>query len=324
MNEKFIAAKKLIDKTERILLVSHVNPDGDALGSMLALKLCFDNLGKQADVFCAAKIPENLKFLPGAKGIKNAVDAEYDLIFGVDYGARDHLEAVSTKADLSLPKITFDHHPFDGQVGDLMIIDDKFSSTCEIVFRFLEANELKVNKEIAVCLLTGILADTWSFRHPNTTAQTLQAVSQLLKTGVSLNKIGKHLNQSNVSGKSLVWGQALAKIKLDQSGFIYCSLGLDDLRECQTTKDDLLSGLSSTLCMVPEAKFALVLVEAEPGLLKGSLRALPGQGIDVSKLAKSFGGGGHALSSGFRVKGRQAEEILETIRELINLHTKQK
>lgn len=312
MRQAFIEAKKAIDDSEKILLASHDEPDGDALGSMLALKFSFEKLGKKADIFCVSKIPENLKFLPGVERIKKSVEPAYDLLFGLDYGDLKRLGG----ATLDIPIITFDHHPLTNQAGEIKVVDTDFSSTCEIVYQFLTENELKIDKEIATCLLTGIFTDTWSFRHPNTTAKTLKAAGELLLRGAPLRKIAGLVNQQKIGVKSKIWSRALANIQQDKDfGFVYCFLDFKDMRELGATTDDL-SGLASLLCMVPGTKFSLVLSEMAPGQMDGSFRSLPNQGTDVSYFARALGGGGHKLSAGFKTE-MAPEEAVKTIKELI-------
>jgi phosphoesterase RecJ-like protein len=312
MDSPFLERKRAVDKSQKILLASHDEPDGDALGSMLALKFSFEKLGKQADIFCPLDIPENYKFLPGIGQVKKNIEAEYDLLFGVDYGDLKRLAA----AALDIPLITFDHHPLINQAGEIKVVDTSSSSTCEIVYQFLAENELKIDKEIATCLLTGIFTDTWSFRHPNTTAKTLKVVGELLLRGASLRKIAGLVNQQKIDVKSKIWSRALANIQQDEEyDFVFCFINFRDMRELGATSPDL-SGLASLLCMVPGAKFSLVLSEVTPGQLDGSFRSLPNQGTDVSYFAKALGGGGHKLSAGFKAEGT-CEMIIERIKDLI-------
>jgi phosphoesterase RecJ-like protein len=313
MESPFIATKKAVDGAQKILLASHSEPDGDALGSMLALKFCFEKLGKKADVFCASDIPENLRFLPRIGQVKKNIEPVYDLLLGVDYGDLKRLE---TGGLVDIPIITFDHHPLINQAGEIKVIDSQYSSTCEIVYQFLAENELKIDKEIATCLLTGIFTDTWSFRHPNTTARTLKVVGELLLRGASLRKIAGFINQQKIDIKTKIWSRALSDINQDKEfGFVYCFVGFDDMHEIGAKTNDL-SGLASLLCMVPATKFSLVLSEESPGKMDGSFRALPDQGIDVSYFAKALGGGGHELSAGFKAEGT-CEAIIQRIRDLI-------
>lgn len=314
MREMFLKIKERIDSAQNILLTSHVEPDGDALGSMLALRIALQNLGKSVDVFCVSKIPENLGLLPGAGELRREIDFGYDLIIGLDYGDCGRLETAAL--GLPLPEITFDHHPYINQSGLFKIVDPVASSTCEIVYEFLSAGGFEINKEIAVCLLSGIFDDTWNLRHPNATARTFKVAGELLKKGVALNKVIKISGKGNTFVKTKAWGRGLASIEFDQeTGLVFCFLSHNDLAEKNISHRDL-SGLSSFISHVPEARFSLVLTEIAPGRLDGSLRTHPGRGIDVSKIAGVFGGGGHRLSAGFKTNLKM-EEVFETIRNLI-------
>jgi len=312
MESTFLEIKKAVDNANVILLASHGEPDGDALGSMLALKFSFEKLGKKTDAYCASAIPENYRFLPGIGQIKRKIEPGYDLLFGLDYGDLKRLEA----GTLNIPVITFDHHPLINQVGEMKVVDTNFSSTCEIIYRFLEENELEIDKEIATCLLTGIFTDTWSFRHPNTTAKTLKVVGELILRGAPLRKIAGFVNQQKIDIKSKIWSRALANIHENREfSFIFCFVSFQDMQEIGATANDL-SGLASLLCMAPGTKFSLVLSEESLGKIDGSFRALPDKGIDVSYFARALGGGGHRLSAGFKTE-KSPKEVIKRIKQLI-------
>ncbi|OGZ33080.1 MAG: hypothetical protein A2174_00660 [Candidatus Portnoybacteria bacterium RBG_13_41_18] len=323
MKQLFSEAKNLIENSHLILLVSHIEPDGDALGAMLALRNILTNLGKQADVFCHSNYSGGLNFLPGAQFIKKDINTNYDLVIGLDYGDIKRLETVAAGLTAPLPDISFDHHPILNQVGKLKIIDTSFSSVCEIIYYFLKYSDFEINKETAICLLTGIFADTWGFRHPNTTARTLEVVGALLLAGASLPKIAKMVNQEKIDVKSKIWSRALADMRFEkENSFVWCFLSFDMMQEFGATTRDL-SGLATLLCTVPLAKFSLVLSEPSPGQLDGSFRALPNADVDVSFFARNFDGGGHKLSAGFKTKGN-AEKILKKLKDLISQPQKAK
>jgi len=315
MEQAFFEIKKVIDKAGKILLSSHSEPDGDAISSMLALKIALEKIGKDVDVFCAAPIPEEYNFLPRAEQIKNNLSDVYDIVIGLDYGDLKRLETMALGVPLE-PGLTLDHHPFLNQPGELNVIDPVSSSTCEIVYQFLEANSLEVDKEIATCLLTGIFADTWSFRHPNTTAKTLKAVGELLLKGAPLQKIARASGQKNIDARSKIWSRAMQNLCVEeQLGLVFSSVSLQDLAECGATGDDM-SGFAALLSMIPEARISLLLTEAIQGQIDASLRAMPGRGIDVGEVARRLGGGGHKLAAGFKTRG-SIKMVVGRIKELI-------
>jgi len=311
-----VEIKNLIDSAKNILLVTHENPDEDALCSALAMKMALEKEGRAVDIFCASKVPPNIIFLFEAGQPKYSINISYDLIFGLDYGDIGRLETISAGLDVPEPAITFDHHPLTNQRGQFKIVDPAFSSTCEIVYRFLYANDMAIDKKIATCLLAGIFADTWGFRHSNTTPATLEVVAELLLKGAMINKIARIAYKRNAVSQSKIWSRALAKVSIEKdSGFVFCILGQEDLRECGALPDDV-SGLASMLCMIPGIKFSLVLKEFAAGEIDGSLRALPSGGVDVASLARALGGGGHRLSAGFKSR-RPAGEVIKQVRDLI-------
>ncbi|MDD5589993.1 MAG: bifunctional oligoribonuclease/PAP phosphatase NrnA [Candidatus Portnoybacteria bacterium] len=299
MQEIFREISDAIIGSKKILLSGHRKPDGDCLGSMLALKLSMEKSGKKADIFCSSEIPNFLRFLPQANCLKNKIEEDYDLVLGLDYGDLKRLDTVVCGLPVSLPEITFDHHPLKNQSGRFVAIDQKASSTCEIIFDFLFSQNSEIDRQIATCLLTGIFADTGSFRHPNVTAKTLKAVAQLLSAGAILNKIAKFYSEKNIDSKSKITALALSKMALDESGFIYCLITYDDFRECGAERDDLI-GFPAFLCSVSGIRFSLVLREVFPGKWDASFRSFPG-GEDVLKYAVALGGGGHRFSCGVRL-----------------------
>jgi phosphoesterase RecJ-like protein len=299
MEELFREISGAIGNSKRILLSGHGKPDGDCLGSMLALKILIEKFGKQADVFCSSEIPNFLKFLPQADRVRDRLDS-YDLIFGLDYGDLERLDTVACGFSVFLPEITFDHHPLKNQSGRLVAIDPKASSTCEVLFDFISSQNFEIDREMATCLLTGIFSDTGSFRHPSATAKTLKAVARLLSAGAVLNKIIKSYSEKNIDAKSRILALALSKLVLDEeNGFIYCFITHDDFLECGARREDL-TGFPSFLCSVPRVRFSVVFREAISGKWDASFRSLPG-GEDISRYAIAFGGGGHRLSSGVRL-----------------------
>ncbi len=245
MQQKFIEVKKRIDSARNILLVSHYEPDGDALGSMLGLKIALENIDKKADAFCASEIPENLRLLPKSGQLKREINSDYDLVIGLDYGDYKRLETVFFNLPVSLPQITFDHHPDINQCGDIKVVDTAASSTCEIICNFFNFSKIEIGRETAICLLAGIFADTWNLRHPNASAQTFKISGELLLKGAPLNKIIKISAQNNLLVKSKIWGVGLANIFFDEEiSAVFCFFSYKDLKEHKATYHDL-SGLSS-------------------------------------------------------------------------------
>lgn len=318
--QKFVEAYNLIKHSENIILATHESPDGDALGSMLAFYNWMESAapGKTL-IWSADEIPEHLKFLPSVQKIKKTVpDEVFDLLVAFDYGDFQRLGLDEwIKGQTSLKIITFDHHPPGRQKGTVNLIDSMCSSTSELVHDFFEAIAADFGKDAAKCLLCGIIVDTGSFKHSNVTAKTLRAAKSLLLKGVTTQEIVKYVESGLRPLEAIrLWGEAILRMKVDpQTGLAVSFAGNEDLKRHAADKE-WFSDFSSLMCAVPEARLSVFLTqdEKEPQFIKGSLRSEHGKGIDVSEVAKHFGGGGHRLASGFRVESTFEEAIEKLIK----------
>ena len=307
--KEFKTLSFIITEAHSILLVAHKRPDADTVGANIALKEYLESLGKLVDITCYDPFPESLRPLftetflhPDQLNLKS-----YDAVIAADSVDRG-FHFFRTSLDERQVVVLIDHHPDTGLSGDLVIIDPKYSSSCELIALFFIHAKAHLNKAIATALLTGILFDTGNFQHSIVTPQVMDIASQLMKHGAPLTKISKTVfANKNVSALKL-WGKAFEKARfLPQSGLLVTAVTQADIEECEATPDDIYH-VTSILSTVPEAKFALVLSERDKETVRGSLRASEHHGIDVSAIAHAMGGGGHKLASGFEVKGR----IIET------------
>lgn len=317
MDGKFAVARELIERAQNIILVTHEEPDGDALGSISALKMALERIGKKATAFCSSPIPAVFNFLPQISQIKNRLDLpEADLIVGLDYGSVWRLGLDERYLRQARNFLTFDHHLIDDQL-EFRVIESESSSTCELIYRFLKFFQWQINREIASCLLAGIFDDTGGLRYPNTTAQTLKIIGELLLLGAPLQKISQNLGQSKTDlflGRGL-WVRAFEQIQFDrQSGLIFSVIDYQSLSGREN--DFRTSGILNFFNAVPGTKAALLLREKSPGCFEGSLRSQPDRGLNVAQIAWAFGGGGHKLAAGFKTKAA-VPEIIEKIKNLI-------
>jgi phosphoesterase RecJ-like protein len=313
MTGLFLKAKKLIEDSNNLLLAGHKEPDGDSLGSMLALSLALNKINKKNKLFCPSKIPASFHFLPHVEKIKNSFDLKKtDLIIGLDYGSFDRLGLGGYEILSKLKILTFDHHQKGDHLG-LQIIKEDFSSTAEIIYFFLDYLNIEIDAQIATCLLAGILYDTGGFRHPNTSSQTLQIAGKLLGHGGALQKIIKSETYSPSTLK--LWYGIFEGLKIDaNSGVAHAFISYERLSQ---TKEELtLSKIANLLNDAPEAKLVLLLTEKEPGKIDGNLRCRQGANINVAKIARSFGGGGHRLAAGFQSFESPAI-IIEKVKRLV-------
>lgn len=317
MKEKFNKINELIAQSKNILITSHRAPDEDAVGSALALKLALKKQDIESSVFIDSYSPKEFNFLPAHNLINSKLDNyNFDLVFGLDYGDVRRL-AINALLEQNKPTvITIDHHVDEGanHIGEVKILEPA-SSTAEIVYHYLKESNWSIDRDIATCLLTGIVGDTGGFLHANTSHQTLLFVGELLSKGIRINKIIKQiLNTSAFVNNSQVLGQLLSQVeKYPELDLVYLVVNNNDFE--RWSKSDLHK-LASTINTVGDCKWALLLVEYEKEKTKASLRSEDFKGVDVSKIASLFGGGGHRLSSGFRINSKPEEVLKEVIKKV--------
>jgi len=314
-SETFNQAKNLIQHAGKILIASHAHPDPDAIGATLAVKRIAENLNREAALYNIDGVPDYLKFLPGVAAIKETVDYDgVDLIIGVDYGSFNRLGLDEEKI-AGIPFLTFDHHTASDQRG-FLIIDENISSTCEILYHFLNYLEIKVDKDLATCLLAGIYEDTGGFRHSNTGETTLKIAGELLLKGAPLNKIVKYVDQNDLPNVLKFWAMGLNRTYFDeQAGVVFSFIPYSNFSDSSKEIANF-SGLPHLLSTVPEAKMSALMIEKEPGVIKVSLRSQQERGVDVARGASFFGGRGLRLSAGFTSQ-ETPEAIMEKIRSII-------
>lgn len=306
--KEFNTLNYVIKESENILLFAHSSPDGDTIGSCLAIKEYVKNLGKKVDVACFDALPEHLR--PLTKEIFEQpahLDLQkYDLIIACDSVERGFQKIVSQFTEKQVIAL-LDHHPDITMQKDINIIDAGYSSVCEIVYDFFEFNKIEITRPIANFLMLGILGDTGSFQHSNTTPRVMEIASNLMKRGASPSKIIEAaFANKNISTLKL-WGKAFEKAAINpENGMIVSVLTRKELEECGAGSEDIAQ-VASILNTVPGTKFSLILSERDDGIIKGSLRSEEYKGVDVSKIAAQFGGGGHKLASGFEIHGKIVE-----------------
>ncbi len=315
-------AVDLIKSNSDILILTHKNPDGDAVGSILALATALKSLGKKVRCFSHDNIPEIFNSLPSISIIQNQIESNrYDLIVLLDCASFsrtgiDDIKKIAVSFDNLL---IIDHHleeEGNRQENCVCIVDSKASSTAILIYTLLKELNIEITKDIAYCLLCGIFTDTGGFQHDNTDMQTLRIAADLLRKGSRIDKIARSL----LGGKSMpaikLWGKVLRRIQTDEkTGMALSYISKKDIEECGAKQEDI-AGLAGIINTASNAKFSLLLTEFDNHRIKCSLRSEEYKGVDVSKIARSFGGGGHKLASGFEIDG-DIKNSISKIKEMI-------
>lgn len=303
---------KKISDFQNFNIFTHKNPDGDAIGSMLALYKILASKNKRVKMFIFDSADERFSFFPNCEKIEIT---EKPVLLG------DALTIYLDCADPSrtgfekniftnVETIVIDHHLINKEKKphETMIINSTASSTAEIIFDLAVQLSWPIDREIAACLLGGLLSDTGMLQHSNTSPKSLRIVSLLVKKGVNLKKIASQLFKKRTFDSSLkIWGEVLSRASLDSETKMASSYVFqEDLKKYNSNEDEL-AGLINLLAGIPESKFSLLLIETKFGKIKASMRSELYKGVDVAKIARSFGGGGHKLAAGFEVEGKIAE-----------------
>ncbi len=301
--------EQLILAAKKILVLTHQKPDGDALGSGLAFSEFLDTLGKANTFFALGPISSTADFLPGRTKIKNNLGkinlADFDLIAILDCG---DLKQTGIETELrALPSgtaiLNIDHHQTNENFGAINIVDSESSSTAEIIFALFEELNFLISKNSATLLLTGLITDTANFSNPATTFASLEAAGKLLSHGAKLNEISANVLQNKSLNVLKFWGTILSRLTENKElGVVTTVITREDL-ELANLDEEALDGVTNFLNNLKGAKMVLVLKALEDGKIKGSFRTTT-PGIDVSRLAKTFGGGGHAKAAGFTIPGK--------------------
>ncbi len=289
----------------RILVTTHQRPDGDAVGAVLAFARALRQTGKTVTAHTPDPPPSFLRFLPDIATITNTPPPvrDMDLVIALDHSQLSRTRLQDELLGGITPVFSVDHHATSDRVGTFVIVVPEAAATCEILTDLLPALGLPVDSETATALLTGIVTDTGSFQHPNTTPMVLRQASRLLERGANLHAIVHAVFRGRSLPALRIMGRALERIETNPTtGAVVSIITHQDLEECGASVDDL-SGVVNMLNAIPQMRFSLLLTEYERGKVKGSLRSEPERQVDVAKIAARFGGGGHVLASGFEVAG---------------------
>lgn len=300
--------REIIDRGNDFLIVSHKNPDGDALGASTALACFLSKRKKNVGIFFSTSFPRGFDYLPGIERVlpdSMMPEKPYDVVFAVD--ASD-LEFCALRAeDFGSAKIVvIDHHLTNKKFGHLNFVEPTASSTCEYLVELFQKFEYEIDKDIATCLLTGVLTDTDFLSNQAVTHLTFKTVSRLLLHGANLRVILRNVLQSKSLASLKLIGIALSRLKVNPSLQLASTyITQADLIRLNAAEEDL-SGLANIMNFIDGVKIALIWRENRAFEFKASLRTHDPL-IDVAKIATIFGGGGHRKAAGFTIRGRVVE-----------------
>lgn len=300
--EALVAARRRIERATRVLLLTHLAPDGDAVGSTLGFGLALRAAGKEVMFVCADPIPDNFRFLPAFGEFAAAPRGTYDLVAALDAADLGRLGSLGEKL-LQPIDLVFDHHFTNPGFGEINLIDVAAASTAELVAELLAPLGLPLTRSAAECLLAGLITDTMGFRTSSTTAKTLALAQKLVEAGASLPEIYDLAFYKRSIYAVRLWAVGLANLKLEHR-IVWTTISLAD-REAVRYHGQGDADLVNVLQSVREADVALILTERPEGKVKVSWRAVAG--VNVAAIAANFGGGGHVAAAGAELTGTLAD-----------------
>ncbi len=314
-NESLAAVAAELKRAARLVLAGHVLPDGDSVGSTLALGLMLEQMGKKVRMVSQDPIPLMYRFLPGVAQIHTGTvpDADYDCLVTLDCSSPERLGA-DIKPLLSRPGlrvVNIDHHISTGRYGDLNHIDPAAAAVGEIVFDLAEPLGVEISPEVSVCLYVAIATDTGSFRYENTTAGTHRRIARLIETGLDAAAVNTRIFDEKPLAAIRLLHRVLDTLALGAGGRI-AWLKLTRAMEAQSGEEADVEDLINYARRISGVEVGILFRELPDGQIKVGFRSK--RAVDVAALAAVFGGGGHPRAAGCRL----AKELPEAERLVLD------
>jgi bifunctional oligoribonuclease and PAP phosphatase NrnA len=309
---QFRRIKDVLQQHRHFLITTHIHPDGDSMASVLLFSRILGHFGKSHQIVLDDDVPKKFDFLPGigsiARYAPSVLYPETDAVIIRDLSSLDRLGAVQSLISRDRTVIQIDHHPNEKGLGQISVLDDRESSTTELVYLFLLYCEIPVTPEVAALVYTGIVCDTGRFLFPNTTSQSLRICSDMIKHGANPETIAKRLYFRSSQNTLRALAKALSTVEFHMDGRVSCMyLNKDEFNHNEKIDTE---GFIDNLLNVDGTEVEVFMLKIKPRLYKVSFRSK--ESVDVNEIAQIFGGGGHSRASGCQIEGH-VEEVKEKI-----------
>jgi phosphoesterase RecJ-like protein len=319
---------KVLEEAETFLISSHVNPDGDAVGSQIAFYSFLSDLGKVVSVVNSDPVPSVYRFLPntevfriestsntdiGSDAYSRWEDAEVAII--LDCGELKRVgEELAARIRPRRGLINIDHHLSNGYFGTHNLVDTDACATAELVFHLMEYGGIEMDRDRAMCLYTAILTDTGCFKYNNTTAEAHRISARLIQEGVRPDLVAELVYEVTPYEKARLFGMALGTLRLSLDGKIAYMWVTQEMHRQTGTGSEDTDGFIDYIRSLKDIGVAIFFRETDKGDIKVSLRSKTD--LDVSQIAATFGGGGHRAAAGCTIS-RPLDETVDTVVEAV-------
>jgi phosphoesterase RecJ-like protein len=324
-NSKLEEIGGILHKHQRFAVLSHVRPDGDALGSQLAMALSLLQLGKEVRVWNEDGMLEKYSFLPRAELLTKPPSApeDVDVAIALDTAIQNRLGTALAAVRSAKIWINIDHHLSNPRYGSVVYVDPAAPATAEIIFRLIKSQGLPFNRDIAENLYAAISTDTGSFQYPKTSARTFEIAAELIRTGLDVGRLNQQLYENYPRRRLELLRELLRAMHFEDDGRVASfSLNLKTASELGVLPEDN-EGLIDHLRAIRGVIVAIFFEELADGKVRVSMRS-KSDAVDVCAICQKFGGGGHTLAAGARVRGTLNEvekKVLEEVSEVLKSHS---
>ncbi len=308
-------AISLIKESSNIYIASHVQPDGDNIGSILALGMAIKKMNKDVNILKVDEVPSDYRFLPNVELIKEyEIPSTVDLFIALDSSDMNRLGLGKEFALKAEKIINIDHHITNDKFGDINIISDSSGATGEIVYQVIKKMNVDIDRYIATCLYTAISTDTGSFMYSNTTYSTHMIIAELMKTGIDINDINVNLYQSRSIERTRLFINSLNNLELHLDGKIGIVYVTQEMLRANNAKLEDTEGIVSFIRDIDSVEVACLLKEIKEDEVKVSLRSK--RNIDVAKISSRYNGGGHMRAAGCTINATIEEAKMSILNEI--------
>jgi len=306
---------ELVEKNHSFMIASHVAPDGDSIGSVLALTLALLKLGKKAVPVINDNIPKKYRFLPGSNFIIKETSEKYDVLIALDCGDIERLGFNRPLKEYGTIVVNIDHHKSNIYFGDLNLVDSSASSVGEIIYRLLDG-KVEIDFDIALNIFTSIITDTGSIRYSNTTPASLKILAKLVDKGVRPDYVSRQVFERRSLASVLLLTSVLNTLEFSADGKIASLFITKDMLKAADADEEDADGIINYAREIEGVEVAVLFKEYEDGLTKVGFRS--NEWVDVSMLAAEFNGGGHPRAAGCQIK-LPLEETKEIVLNAVKL-----